>query len=388
MSIFRKAGSRFYQFEFQLKGFIFSGSTKCADEREAQEFEAGKRLEAQAIVATFERERRGPMTLQVACDRWWDEHGQHLATISERQALNRICEILGGRTSLHAISDASVTELVQQRRKDTRRDSTDKDGKAIYRPVAPTTVNRTIDLLRRVMRRARDNWNVAIVREPVWKNHRLKEIRRKVRELRPSEEQALDQVESFDHAELRRFAIVTGLRLQNLFLTWPQVNFELAQIEIITKGGVPRVLPMTPEIYAMLWRRRGHHPQYVWTAVCVKRWRNPHDADDVRIVGRRYPITASGYQSHKDRTWSAAGVTARIHDLRHTAGMRTLRQTGNLRLVQKLLGHSDVSTTAKFYTDATIEDLRAGMVAASTPAPAAADIEAPKLLEKKGNEHG
>jgi hypothetical protein len=44
-----------------------------------------------------------------------------------------------------------------------------------------------------------------------------------------------------------------------------------------------------------------------------------------------------------------------------TTGQRTLRTTGNLQLVQKLLRHTQISTTAKFYTDTTFADLRAGM---------------------------
>jgi hypothetical protein len=33
--------------------------------------------------------------------------------------------------------------------------------------------------------------------------------------------------------------------------------------------------------------------------------------------------------------WKKAGVDARIHDLRHTTGMRTLRKTGNLQAARK-----------------------------------------------------
>jgi hypothetical protein len=43
--------------------------------------------------------------------------------------------------------------------------------------------------------------------------------------------------------------------------------------------------------------------------------------------------------------------------------MRTLRHTGNLRLVQKLLRHTDIKTTANCYTDALIEDIRGGLEA-------------------------
>lgn len=368
---FRKKGSPFLQFDFEIDGYRFSGSTKCRDERDAQEVEDAKRQEAAALVERFARERREPLRLRATCDRWWNEHGQHLASPNDAHVLDRICEVLGPAIYLHAIDDNDLARLVAGRRQDARRDSTVK-GEAVFRAVSPATVNATIGLLRRVMRRARDNWNVAIIREPVWKKHFLKTTRRAVRELLPSEELVLDAAEGFDFAELRRFAIITGLRRRNLLLTWPQVNFELAQITVMAKGGIPRTLPMTREIYAMLWRRRGHHAEHVWTAPAKATWQNPRTGEQ-RLEGVRYPITYYGLGTHKRRTWKRAGVTARIHDMRHTTGMRTLRKTGNLKLVQKLLGHTDIATTAKFYTDATLEDLRAGMEATSSPAPAIAE---------------
>ena len=377
MSIYRKKRSPYYHFDFSIKGYRFSGSTGCASERDARQVEDEEKAKARDLVAGWIATARGPLTLETACARWWDEHGQHLADAKIKSALDRIIEILGAKTQLHDIIDDTVSRLVAERRKDLRRDRTIVDAhgrrKILYRPITPTTVNRTVDLLRRVCRRAVENWNARLPNQPVWKKHRLKETKRPVRELLPSEEAQLDEVESVDYAELRRLAIVTGLRLKTLILTWPQVDFELGVIRVRAKGGVWRTIPMTKEIYAMLWRRRGHHPEFVFTAVCTKKWRNPRKPDDVRIPGQRYPITTDGFSSHKDRAWSKAGVSARIHDLRHTTGMRTLRKTRNLKAVQKLLGHTDIRTTAQFYTDALVEDLRQAMEEASAPAPAIAE---------------
>jgi site-specific recombinase XerC len=47
-----------------------------------------------------------------------------------------------------------------------------------------------------------------------------------------------------------------------------------------------------------------------------------------------------------------------MHKARHTAGQRVLDKTGgNLKAVQKLLGHADISTTGNIYTDWDIEQL-------------------------------
>ena len=101
---------------------------------------------------------------------------------------------------------------------------------------------------------------------------------------------------------------------------------------------MPRTLPLTREAYAILWKRRSQHPVYVFTFKAQRTW-------------KKHPKTgeAHGIGSNK-RKWTKAGVDARIHDLRHTTGMRTLRKTGNLRVVQKILGHTDIAITAKFYT--------------------------------------
>ena len=69
------------------------------------------------------------------------------------------------------------------------------------------------------------------------------------------------------------------------------------------------------------------------------------------------------------RWWYAclarAGVVAkgqsrgeRMHKARHTAGQRVLDGTrGNLKAVQKFLGHSSISTTADIYVDWDIDQL-------------------------------
>jgi integrase len=48
----------------------------------------------------------------------------------------------------------------------------------------------------------------------------------------------------------------------------------------------------------------------------------------------------------------------RFHDMRHTRATRLLRGSGNLKAVQRLLGHADISTTADFYARVIVDDLR------------------------------
>jgi len=382
MSIYKPRGSSFYHYDFTIERYRFAGSTKCHDERDAQAVEEGQKKDARELVDRLKAEGSQPLRLGAAASRWWNERGSTLADTTLKSALDRLVELMGADTFLHAIKDNDVSIFVQQRRKDVRRDRTlvGKDGrkKILYRPITATTVNRSVDLLRRIMNHARDNWNAAIMRPPKWRKHKLKEKRRHVREISKDEETRLDQAEAFDYAELRRFMTVTGLRRREALITWSQVDFELGVISVFAKGDQPRVIPMTAEIYAMLWRRRGQHATAVFTYKAHRTWkdrtRNGVELGDI-IRGQRYPITMAGFGSNKQRRWKAAGVDARIHDLRHTAGMRTLRRTGNLKVVQTLLGHSSIKTTSEFYTTALVEDLRAAMEATSL-----AEIQAPRLL--------
>jgi hypothetical protein len=45
------------------------------------------------------------------------------------------------------------------------------------------------------------------------------------------------------------------------------------------------------------------------------------------------------------------------HTLRHTFATHLLRETGNLKLVQQALRHSDASTTARIYSHLTDRDV-------------------------------
>lgn len=84
----------------------------------------------------------------------------------------------------------------------------------------------------------------------------------------------------------------------------------------------------------------------------------------------RRPVPRAGMYATPDRSMSStaahqwflrcmkrAGIepdgrrTAHMHMARHTAGQRLLDKTGNLKAVQKLLGHASIQTTGDVYAD-------------------------------------
>jgi len=361
MSVFRVRGSPYYQFDFQIKGHRFYGSTALANERKAREFEDGRKAEAKRLIKQSVEAGRRPMTLGLACDRWWVQVGSHGSDPDLERALDWLKTQIGPEVALHDITDAMVSAAVEARRQDVMRAGRDTKGVQLYRPVSNRTVNKTVpSLLRRVMNRARKAWSVTILKEPDWKEHFLTERRRPVREITAAEDAALDRVEAKEYAELREFAEIMGLRRKEMLLTWPQIDFEQEIIRIVGKGGVPAILPLTRRAYAILWQQRGHDPVHVFTFVAQRTRRCPKTKREF-IKGCRYPMTYYGIGTNRRRKWVKAGVDARLHDTRHTTGQRTLRATGNLKLVQTLLRHTEIRTTAMFYTDTTFADLRAGM---------------------------
>jgi integrase len=101
-------------------------------------------------------------------------------------------------------------------------------------------------------------------------------------------------------------------------------------------------VPITSAIRVILWPLRGHHREHVFTYVAMR----THGG---RVKGQRYPLTYSGAKIVWRRLRKRAGVTGfRFHDFRHDIGTKLLRQTGNLKLVQKALNHADIKTTTKY----------------------------------------
>ena len=118
-------------------------------------------------------------------------------------------------------------------------------------------------------------------------------------------------------------------------------------------------IPLTSSMRDLLFPLQGNHPEAVFTYVCRKK-------RGLRVVGCRYPITYEGTKTAWRRALPVSGVQDfRFHDNRHTAATRLLRSGARLKIVQKLLRHSTIATTAR-YAHVTIDDLREAMEKSQT----------------------
>jgi len=354
MSVYPRADG-IYVYDFQIQRVRFFGSTGSRARREAEQFEKARRKEARKNLAKAREQRIGPMTVNAAFDRFWLEVGEGYSGNYADVVWNGLewmLAELGANTLIRDIGPNRITEMIAKRRA--------PDPETDWRP-SNATVNRSVtELLRRILRRAGKKWEQE-VQTIEWAEHLLPEPKERIRELRDTEETALFDKMRQDYAPAILFLMITGLRKRELLgLRWADVDWTTKTLAVRGKGDKAATIPLTRLALAILSALRGNHPTTIFTYVCRRPRRDP-----VRVRGQRYPITLSGLNT----TWRRYGGPAadlddfRLHDLRHTAATRLLRSSGNLKLVQKLLRHADISTTIK-YAHATDEDLRRAMESA------------------------
>lgn len=144
----------------------------------------------------------------------------------------------------------------------------------------------------------------------------------------------------------------TGLRLSEMTsLKWKEVNLTTGQVKVVEgKGLKDRILYMDDNMLDELrdWRERqleewGETP-YVFTTRTLKLL----DGKAVRSMIKTY----------KNKAGIEKNITT--HSLRHTFATDLLRYSKNIRIVQKALGHSDISTT-QIYTHIVDDELEDAM---------------------------
>lgn len=377
MSVFKRPKSKIYSYDFWIKGNRFSGSTGETDKRKAEQYCEKLRQKMVLELAKSAEFTSDRMSFEVACSRWWDEVGQH-AKSDHKTILRNIIWLqdhIGKATMLEDITDSIVAKLVAKRRGEK------VPHRKNARLVSPATVNRSCtEALMVIINRARRVWKVRCG-DIDWSRHKLAEPKERVREASPEEERRLFDALSRGFDDFARFAILTGCRFAEILnLEWTKVDFINRRYTVTRKGGAVDTLPMSDEVYDLLWGIRHHHPTRVFT---FKTIRTNHRYGQVR--GKRYPITRSGMSSVFRRVKISVSISDfRFHDLRHTLATRLLRKS-NLKVVQKALGHTDISTTAK-YAHVVDDDLRTALNAVSpTRNPTKELLTADKPLKGKGN---
>lgn len=165
----------------------------------------------------------------------------------------------------------------------------------------------------------------------------------------------IDQLQhALDHAddgqtetELRDKAILElfyacGLRLAELVsMDLAQLDFQQQQVRVLGKGNKERLVPFGQQASLAL---------QAWLKVRPNWLKNPDDrALFLGVRGKR--INRATVQQTLARIGQEQGLSDRLHPhrLRHSFASHLLESSGDLRGVQELLGHADISST-QIYT--------------------------------------
>jgi integrase/recombinase XerD len=143
----------------------------------------------------------------------------------------------------------------------------------------------------------------------------------------------------------------TGLRVSELVgLTGTEVDLRQGLVRVTGKGGKQRLVPLGEE--AVDWVER-----YLRSARSQILGSRPSEA--LFPTRRAAPMTRQAFWQLVKRYACQAGVTRTVspHTLRHAFATHLLNHGADLRVVQMLLGHSDISTT-QIYTHVARERLR------------------------------
>jgi len=143
----------------------------------------------------------------------------------------------------------------------------------------------------------------------------------------------------------------SGLRVSELVgLKVQQVSLDMGVVRVLGKGSKERLTPLGQE--ALAWIQR-------YQEDARPRILGVRKSDALFVTGRGAPMTRQAFWGLVKRYAARAGIGPAIspHTLRHAFATHLINHGADLRVVQLLLGHADISTT-QIYTHVARERLK------------------------------
>lgn len=143
----------------------------------------------------------------------------------------------------------------------------------------------------------------------------------------------------------------TGLRVSELVgLQLSNINLNQGVVRVLGKGQKERLVPIGDAAFAALGS---------WLAGGRPELLNGSHSDYIFVTNRRTGMTRQAFWYMVRRYAVISGITQKLspHMLRHSFATHLLNHGADLRVVQLLLGHSDLSTT-QIYTHIAREGLK------------------------------
>jgi integrase/recombinase XerD len=136
----------------------------------------------------------------------------------------------------------------------------------------------------------------------------------------------------------------TGLRVSELVgLTLAQISLDMGVVRVVGKGNKERLVPIGEE--SIRWVSR-------YLEIARPALLGDGKSSALFVTSRRAPLTRQAFWALVKRLGAKAGIPAGSlspHVLRHAFASHLLQNGADLRSVQTLLGHADISTT-QIYT--------------------------------------
>ncbi len=304
MSVYKRERSPFYQIEFTVNGERFRESSGTTSRREAERILKSRRAEEKEKAKKI---KNSLLTLDEAFGRYWTEHAHKLSWAKEVQRyILQILEAIDPDIAIQDISDSEINDFVQHRLKNN-------GGKY--------AINRALSVFRSMHNMARKKWKQDI-QVVDWSYFKNKEDKR-TKFLSLTEANTIIN-HCPEHIALAiEWSIYTGCRKNETFdLKWSDIDLEEGKATIIKKGGGKHTVWISDQALGVL-NRSPRIGRYVFSQV------------------------------NRRKIWEKAVQKAGLndvhwHDLRHTHAS-WLRQAGiALEIVQRSLGHSDITTTTRY----------------------------------------
>ena len=143
----------------------------------------------------------------------------------------------------------------------------------------------------------------------------------------------------------------SGLRVSELVGLKPvQVSLDMGVVRVLGKGSKERLTPLGEEAVAWIGK---------YIASARPELLDGRKSDALFVTARGAGMTRQGFWALVKRHAATAGIARTIspHTLRHAFATHLINHGADLRVVQLLLGHADISTT-QIYTHVARERLK------------------------------
>lgn len=167
------------------------------------------------------------------------------------------------------------------------------------------------------------------------------------------DEPNLGTLDGYRDKTMLELLYATGMRVSELVnVPVKNVDMKMQYVIVMGKGSKERMLPVG--------RTALHYLEHYLTVVRPQLLHGkPDKAAELFVTGWGGPMTRERFYEIIVAYGKSAGISKRVtpHMLRHSFATHLLNNGTDLRIVQELLGHADISTT-QIYTHLDVERLR------------------------------